>query len=329
MAENISKRLVFTFLISAGVASAEQIALVPDTQAYTQNTAHHPLLLSQTSWIADNSETENLALISHVGDIVSFGGSVEPDDQWRFADQAFSALDGSVPMSFVYGNHDFDVFSDSSGGSTRAQSWFGASRYEKYDWFGGSSPDGENFYQYFNIGDQRLLHVGIKFAPDEVTLSWAANLIRGINLPTVLTTHAYLTDAGMSRRGNRVISAGRDRFGEFIWERLVRSTDQIFMVLGGHNHAGENVTVSGEYSEDGEYHQVSRNDAGREVWELLANYQDYPNGGDGWLQLIDLDPEAGRISVRTYSPFLEKYQEDAMSRYELQADLRSRWKLSN
>ena len=86
MAENTSKRLVFLFLIYAGVASAEQIALVPDTQAYTQNAAHHPLLLSQTSWIADNSETENLALISHVGDIVSFGGSVEPDDQWRFAD---------------------------------------------------------------------------------------------------------------------------------------------------------------------------------------------------------------------------------------------------
>ena len=97
-------------------------------------------------------------------------------------------------------------------------------------------------------------------------------------------------------------------------------------VFGGHNHAGENVTVSGEYSEDGEYHQISLNDKGRQVFELLSNYQDYPNGGDGWFQLIDLDPEAGLISVKTWSPFLNKYQTDAMSQFQWDVDLKARWK---
>lgn len=327
MISRATKGSALCLLLFAGALAAEQIAVIPDTQAYTNNAANQPLLTQQIEWIADYGDAGNLALITHVGDIISAQGAVGVDEQWEFADAAFSRFDGSVPMSFAYGNHDFDVFPDSSSGSIKAQQRFGASRYEAYDWFGGSSPDGENFYQYFNIGEQQLLHVAIKFNPDNATLGWAAELIREINLPTVISTHAYLSDAGRSRRGDRVIHAGRDRFGEAIWEQLVRGTDQIFMVICGHNHAGENVTVSGEYSEDGEYHQISRNDAGREVWEILADYQDYPNGGDGWFQLIDVDPDTSRISVSTYSAYLDKHQEDPMSRYEWHADLSSRWQM--
>ena len=320
---------ILTLFVSHSVL-AEQIVLIPDTQAYTRAKENQPLLLQQTQWIVENSQTENIAFISHVGDVITGAqrdDSLAIDEQWQFAHQNYQQFDGSVPFSVVYGNHDFDVFGDSSAGALNAQQYFGAARYEPFEWFGGASEDGENFYQYFEIGGQELLHVGIKFDPDQATLDWAANVINDKNLPTVLTTHAYLTDAGFSRRLGGEVEGGREPIGEFIWENLVRTTDQIFMVLGGHNHSGESPEVSGEYTEDGEYHQVSINDAGRDVYEILANYQDYPNGGDGWFQLIDIDPDVSKISIRTWSPYLNRYQEDAMSRYQWSANLRARWEM--
>jgi hypothetical protein len=335
MTSSLQRVFLFALLFACAEVSAEQIAVIPDTQSYTKDPANHALLLQQTQWIAENSGTENIAFITHVGDVIQSGGGrgagrseSQLIEQWQFADENYKQFDGSTPYSIAYGNHDFDTFADSSAGSSRAQSYFGASRYEMYDWFGGSSPDGENFYQFFEIGGQRLMHVAIKFQPDQQTLDWVGELVRETNLPTIISTHAYLVDAGTARGGGTdEVEAGHDPIGETIWNGLVRSTDQIFMVICGHNHSGVNITVSGEYSEDGEHHQISFNDAGREVYEILADYQDYPNGGDGWFQLVDLDPDAARISVRTWSPFLNKYQEDPMSQYEWHADLRSRWQL--
>lgn len=332
MISNLQKINLALLLLACSSVAAEQIVIIPDTQGYVRDPANNPLLLQQTAWIAKNSESENIAFITHVGDVIQSGRAAAGNEsvlieRWQFADENYKQFDGSVPYSIAYGNHDFDSFGDSSGGSTRAQTYFGASRYEMYDWFGGASPDGENFYQYFEIGGQKMLHVAIKFRPDEDALNWVGELVRETNLPTIISTHAYLLDAGNGRGDSGATEAGYDPIGETIWEGLVRSTDQIFMVICGHNHSGVNVSVSGEYSEDGEYHQISLNDSGREVYELLADYQDYPNGGDGWFQLVDLDPDAGRISVRTFSPFLNKFQQDPMSKFEWNADLRSRWQM--
>ena len=65
------------------------------------------------------------------------------------------------------------------------------------------------------------------------------------------------------------------------------------MVLCGHwSNAG------------GEWHQVSANNAGQPVFEILADYQSRENGGNGWLRLITFVPKEQRryqIQFRTYS----------------------------
>ena len=201
-------------LFACSAVSAEQIVVIPDTQAYTRDPANHALLLQQTKWIAENIESENIAFITHVGDIIQSGGGrgeARSEDeliaQWQFADENYDQFDGSIPFSMAYGNHDFDTFGDSSAGSTRAQSFFGANRYETYDWFGGASPDGATFYQFFELGGQRLLHVAIKFQPDQQTLDWVGDLVRETNLPTIISTHAYLVDVGIGRGGSGPVEA--------------------------------------------------------------------------------------------------------------------------
>lgn len=37
---------------------------------------------------------------------------------------------------------------------------------------------------------------------------------------------------------------------------------------------------------------------------MLANYQMLPEGGQGWLRLIELLPDGETIQVKTYSPVL-------------------------
>ena len=105
---SIAARAILFMFIVGGPVWAEQIAIIPDTQGYTANAANHEILLEQTRWIAENSEAAELALITHVGDIISYRGSLNQDEQWRFADENYDQFDGSVPYSVAYGNHDFD-----------------------------------------------------------------------------------------------------------------------------------------------------------------------------------------------------------------------------
>ena len=103
------------------------------------------------------------------------------------------------------------------------------------------------------------------------------------------------------------------------------------MVLNGHYHDSERSNTT-ETSDSGEYHQVSTNKAGSKVYEMLANYQDYDNGGDGWLRIIRFEPGGGangldRIMVRTYSPWRDDYQPGSASNFSFDLDFEQRFDL--
>ncbi|MAY73162.1 MAG: hypothetical protein CMJ31_00275 [Phycisphaerae bacterium] len=50
--------------------------------------------------------------------------------------------------------------------------------------------------------------------------------------------------------------------------------------------------------------------------EVLADYQDYPNGGDGWLRIVTFDFEGaggmGEVRFETYSPVLDEFQTETV-----------------
>ena len=135
-------------------------------------------------------------------------------------------------------------------------------------------------------------------------------------MPTIISTHESLTDlesAGDTPAGYQGDGADdtfgqgeRTGHGQAIWDRLVKDNSQVFMVLNGHEHEGP-------YREDGEYHQVSQNEAGLPVFEVLVNHQDYTNpltGNDPYLRLIEFDPEAGEIRNKTFSPTFDAFNND-------------------
>ena len=70
-----------------------------------------------------------------------------------------------------------------------------------------------------------------------------------------------MRDAGVGRQTQREYRKDGNS-GEEIWNKLIRPSPQIFMVLCGHIGSVE------------EYHQISQNDAGVNVLEMLGDYQD-------------------------------------------------------
>ncbi len=59
-------------------------------------------------------------------------------------------------------------------------------------------------------------------------------------------------------------------------------------------------------------------EGGRTVHQLMMNYQNRPNGGEGWLKMLKFVLPERKIYVTQYSPYLDKYERDSDSEYILE-----------
>ena len=82
-------------------------------------------------------------------------------------------------------------------------------------------------------------------------------------MPVILSTHEYLDDE----------NGRRTDVGDAVFDHLVRTHDQIFLVLCGHMHDKEPSDAK-KLRNDGEFFQVSKNDLDRPVIEVIQDYQD-------------------------------------------------------
>ena len=306
-------------IIDQTQATSFALAVLPDTQFYSESFPSQ--FNAQTQWVADHITTDNLVFVTHVGDVVQNGGQgVDRNkSEWDRANIAMSILDGNllvnpdglIPYAVAPGNHDYDIVHN-HGSATRFVEFFGASRYNDRSWYFGSSQDQLNHYQVFNGGGFQILHITLEWEPRASALSWAQGVIETHpDLPVVLSTHAYLQASG-NRFATPSSSDGHS--GEDIYQQLVRPNPQVFMVLNGHFA--------------GEAHQISTNHLGQDVIEILADYQNRPNGGDGWTRLLEFLPHENRIDVKTYSPTLDQFETDADSQFSIDINFSERFNLS-
>ncbi|MEX2535943.1 MAG: Ig-like domain-containing protein [Trueperaceae bacterium] len=316
------------------------IIVIPDTQnmiAIPQNT----MVDQMTHWIVSQAEALSIRFVTHVGDVVN---DARDSDEWVRADGALDRLDGVFPYSIAVGDHEYAREENMASSTANYVSYFGPQRYSDYEWYGDSGPGGKNHYQFFDAGGRTFLHIALEWeapgpASDSATpLGWARSIIENHpELPTIITTHAYIWDQpGAEGRfpeseleGFIEDSEGERSYpgtsGAGIFDALVEPYPQVFMVLNGHYHKAPDGST-----EEGEFHQVSENAAGLEVYEMLSDYQAYPNGGQGYLRIIEFIPEGGdngldRIAVQTYSPVLDHFQTDARSQFHFDLSFEERW----
>ena len=306
-----------------GAADDEDWSLVvlPDTQHYAEIAENLQFARDQTAFVADEADDRNIRFVSHVGDIVNNGAS---ETQWERMDDVMSRLDGVVPYATTVGNHDYRYTSNRGSGTENYSDYFGRQRFAGRSWYGGTGPNDRAHYQRFSGGGYDFLHLDLEWGvPGDVddsdtVMGWADDVLsRNEDTPTIITTHAYIWDEP-GREGHSPEDDGANS-GRDIYQQLVRHHPQVFMVLNGHYHES-----------DGEYHQVSQNTAGSDVYEVLQDYQEYRNGGDGWLRLVQFQPGGGsgdqdRIRVRTYSPSRDEYKTGGDSQFSFDLDFAERF----
>jgi hypothetical protein len=295
---------------------------LPDTQNYSSGFPQ--IYEAQTAWVVDQRAALDIRYVSHYGDIVN---NADQPQQWVNADGAMRLLDDAGMIYGVCpGNHDIT----SSGGSGQPVirdsylSYFGptAARFQGKPWYGGASPSGMSSYTLFSGGGIDFLQIHLDCDTPVRELAWAQAVIdANRDRPVMLTTHRYLQDAEDYTSGVPIVPSGRypdiwysveglynpdgirsEEF--FLW--FVRRNPGVFMVTCGHFHE--------------EFRQVSQNVAGLPVHEVLADYQDDPNGGDGWMRIMKFDTLANVIDVDTYSPTLAAVRTAAESDFTLSVE---------
>ena len=310
---------------STGLRAKDPFTLValPDTQNYVNDFNNWAFFTQQTQWIANQIQNEgnprNIQFVTHLGDMVSSGDNLA---QLQRANISMSELDGVIEYSVLPGNHDYASTGNKASGSFDYVDFFGPDRFAGQNWFGGADSSGNNSFQRFTAGGYDFIHMALEWQPtlnvpfrETSPIEWAQSVIdANPNTPVILSTHEYVDDS----------PAGRSGAGQALWDQLVSKNDQIFMVLNGHFHS-----VGG--TNDGEYHQVSMNNADRPVIEVLSDFQDYPNGGDGWLRLMNFNIPNNQIEFETYSPVLDQFQTERVedvggfaSEFELDIDFANR-----
>jgi hypothetical protein len=333
--------------LPAGADEVFTFVALPDTQKYSENlfppqpgqeqgfppiydprgTAH--IFGDQTQWIVNNSQIRGIEYVVHLGDIVEHGNDVV---QWNRAKAAMNKLNpdpstgwGGIAYGTCMGNHDNhdphdwpDLPEDISG--DRYLEYFSAEHdyapgqsYSEQTWWAGHSPSGLSNAQVMPAGQGReVLFVNLAIDSPQPELDWAQSVLDAhADIPTVVSTHRYLYDFRLlqGRYGDGMIGVdgyhspyglADEQYAEGtvwpqeVWETFVSKNRNIFMVLSGHCH--------------GQYHQVSYNEAQLPVVEVLTDYQDGPNGGNGFLRIMDLDFDTGRIHFETYSPTLTMHR---------------------
>lgn len=280
-----------------GSASDFTIIVLPDTQYYSQK--YPEIYTTQTQWIRDNRDALNIVFVTHVGDIVQ--NNDKDEAEWQLADSAMSMLDGVVPYGILPGNHDM-----AQGGVAKFyEQYFPSSRFEGYNWWGGSFDNNRYNYQLFSAGGDEYVILHMQYCPTNASLEWANGVLAEFpDRKAIVSTHSYLLTTGELVKNCQSKSNG-DATGQKIWNRLIKRNQNVFMVLSGH--------IPG----------VGRLDTyeGRMVYQLLSDYQADPLGGGGYLRIMTFDPQKDMIRVSTYSPYLDQYMEDENNKFDLAFDM--------
>jgi Calcineurin-like phosphoesterase len=271
------------------------IIALPDTQYYSEQIPD-TYFIGQTQWIAAQKDNLNIVYVAHEGDIVQ---TASITDQWVHADSAMSLLEDpittgladGIPYGVVPGNHDEPT--------TNYNIYFGVSRFEGRSYYGGHyDSNNDNNYVLFSAGGMDFIVINLEFEPRTAVLDWADARLKEYSDRRGIVVSHYILNINDSWGYEAIYTALKDN-------------PNLFLMLCGHMHTPT----------DGAAIRTETGDDGNTIYVLLADYQGYPNGGNGYLRMMQFSPANNKIYVKTYSPSLSGYLTDSANEFELDVDM--------
>ncbi|TIH36629.1 LamG-like jellyroll fold domain-containing protein [Subtercola vilae] len=293
---------------TADLGSRFTLAVLPDTQFYSRYSADQfqprygkDPFQAQTEWLAHNRDALNIPFVAGLGDIVDQSWK---ENEWVAADDAVKTLDdAALPYSTAPGNHDVrdsnDDLDDTSYDLSQEPflKWFGPGRAKNVSTYKGADPTGMSQYHVFEAEGQKYMVLALSWRVSDATIAWADSVIKANpTVPVILTTHQVIdidSDA---------ISPKETQYGLELWDKLIKTNDQIFLTVNGHFH--------------GESHLTKTNDFGHSVTQIVIDYQMAYEGGDGYLGLFEFDLSNKAITVQTASPWVIWKPQDTLTSYD-------------
>lgn len=309
------------------------LILFGDPQGYIKYDLNQPLFDLCMAWVADNIRPLNIQAVLFTGDMVEQNDNNALDrrmlnqssrQMWEAVSNGIRRIDGKVPYIICGGNHDYG-FKHAEDPHTYLPDYFTFERQgdaikerlvAEYPNREGRASLENSAYELTLPGwDHKLLVITSEFYPSDGALEWAGKLLASDKYKDhygVYLTHSYMRCSG--RCGNALQKQEKygisqtpgNNSGEQIWEKLVRKSPNLRLVLCGHHGHGLAPDGSDDYLQSIGW-RVDRNDAGKEVFQMMFNVQTLGggwegNGGDGWLRILEFLPDGKTVKVRTYSP---------------------------
>lgn len=273
----------------------------------------HPKFLYETyDWVAENKEAANIKMFINVGDIFN---TVEHDvgiigQSWAdpnigmgtvlptYKEQApvVSELvkkleDAQIPVALCMGNHDYEDLAYNYRMNYTFDKTFPKSRFEGYDYFGGSCYDDiDAAYYYFSSGETSepdYMVVTLGMNPTSDMLAWANKIVaENEDKKVIIVTHEYFQSEG-----------DRTPRGQVVWNDLVSRHENICMVFSGHDWINRGEILK----------KVDIGANGNAVYQFMINSQGEEFGGAGLISQFVFRAD-GSVDVVYFAPGFETEQ---------------------
>lgn len=299
--------------------------LLPDPQTYTKFNYNQPIFDLMMEWINKETETLNIKAVLCTGDLVEKNdyplssvrvgaqggnGNLTSVEQWEYISGAFARIDNKLPYITSLGNHDYG-YESSENRQTKFGDYFNTARNSKIkdhvvsyfpNAFGMATLE-NSAYEFNETGWDKILIITTEFHPRDEVLEWASNLSKSNKYKDhfiIFMTHSYLA-IGNTRFEEEGYLIKDPNYGEDIWNKLISKTDNIQLVICGHD------AEPGERFERNVAFRTDKNKAGKDVHQMMFNSQAlgggwHGNGGDGWLRILEFMPDGETIAIKTFSP---------------------------
>jgi hypothetical protein len=253
-----------------------------DTQYYSASYPH--IYEKQVQWIKENQETFNIQYVFHTGDLVD---DAEDPSQWYHADTKMKVLDdANIPYGVLAGNHDVG---HKTGSYDNYYQYFGDHRFNNRPYYGESYKNNRGHYDLISANGNDYIMVYMGWGVAEEDILWMNEVLAKYpDRMAILAFHEYL-----------LVSGNRSPLGDKIYEQVVVPNHNVMAVLSGHYHDSEKLIDEIDDNGDGQ--------PDRKVYQMLADYQGGPEGGQGYMRLMEIDAEENKIYMKTYSPYMNDY----------------------
>ncbi|GAF07868.1 S-layer homology domain-containing protein [Paenibacillus pini] len=194
--------------------------------------------------------------------------------------------DAEIPYGVLAGNHDVG---HQDNDYTKFQQYFGEDRFKNNSTFAGSYDNNRGHYDLVSSNGNDFIIVYMGWGLGDTEIDWMNEVVAKYpERKAILALHEYM-----------LVSNNRAPIADKIFEKVVKPNKNVIAALSGHYHDAQLKVDELDDNGDGA--------PDRKVFQMLADYQGAPEGGLGYIRLMQFDMKNNKIHMKTYSPYLDDY----------------------